>query len=73
MSINNREDANKYYQIMNELVDEYIDKWKIRPAKLKKYCEVAEFKSALRAMAMVPFKLLSPLLTSSAMAAFWPG
>ena len=37
MSINNREDANKYYQIMNELVDEYIDKWKIRPAKLKKY------------------------------------
>jgi len=37
MSINNREDANKYYQIVNELVDEYIDKWKIRPAKLKKY------------------------------------
>lgn len=37
MSINNREDANKYYQIINELVDEYIDKWKIRPAKLKRY------------------------------------
>jgi len=37
MSINNREDANKYYQIINELVDEYIDKWKIRPKNLKKY------------------------------------
>lgn len=37
MSINTREDANKYYQIMNELVDEYIDKWKIRPVNLKKY------------------------------------
>jgi hypothetical protein len=37
MSINNREDLNKYYDIINELVDEYIDKWKIRPSRLKKY------------------------------------
>ena len=37
MSINTREEANKYYQIINELVDEYIDKWKIRPKNLKKY------------------------------------
>jgi hypothetical protein len=37
MSINNREDANKYYQIVNELVDDYIDKWKIRPSNLKRY------------------------------------
>jgi hypothetical protein len=35
--INNREDANKYYQLVNELVDDYIDKWKIRPSNLKKY------------------------------------
>jgi len=37
MSINNREDLNKYYDIINELVDDYIDKWKIRPSRLKKY------------------------------------
>lgn len=37
MSINNREDANRYYQIVNELVDDYIDKWKIRPSNLKRY------------------------------------
>lgn len=37
MSINNREDANKYYQLINELVDDYIDKWKIRPSKLGSY------------------------------------
>jgi len=37
MSINNREDANRYYQLVNELVDDYIDKWKIRPSNLKKY------------------------------------
>lgn len=35
--INNREDANKYYQIVNELVDDYIDKWKIKPSNLKRY------------------------------------
>ena len=37
MSINNREDANKYYQVVNSLVDDYIEKWKIRPSNLKKY------------------------------------
>lgn len=37
MSINNREDANRYYQQINLLVDDYIDKWKIRPKNLKSY------------------------------------
>lgn len=37
MSINTREDANKYYQLVNELVDEYITKWKIRPSNLGRY------------------------------------
>ncbi len=37
MSINNREDANKYYQQINSLVDDYIDKWKVRPSNLKNY------------------------------------
>jgi hypothetical protein len=35
--INNREDANKYYQQVNELIDEYIDKWKIKPSSLGRY------------------------------------
>jgi hypothetical protein len=37
MSINTREDANKYYNLINELVDDYIDNWKIRPSNLKRY------------------------------------
>ena len=37
MSIKSREDANKYYTIVNELIDDYIDKWKIRPVNLRKY------------------------------------
>jgi hypothetical protein len=37
MAINSREEANKYYQVINGLVDDYIDKWKIRPSKLKTY------------------------------------
>lgn len=37
MSINTREDANKYYQIINGLIDDYIDNHKIRPSKLRTY------------------------------------
>ena len=39
MSINNREDANKYYQMINDLVDEYTEKNKIRPSNLKRYLQ----------------------------------
>jgi len=39
MSINNREDANKYYQQINELIDDYMDKWKVRPSNLKRYLQ----------------------------------
>lgn len=39
MAINSREEANKYYQIVNELVDDYLDKWKIRPSSLKRYLQ----------------------------------
>lgn len=37
MSIKNREDANKYYQEINKLIDNYMDKWKIKPSNLKRY------------------------------------
>jgi hypothetical protein len=39
MSINTREDANKYYQMINTLVDDYIDKWKVRPSNLRRYLQ----------------------------------
>jgi hypothetical protein len=35
--INNREDANRYYQQINDLIDDYIDKWKIKPSNLGRY------------------------------------
>lgn len=44
MSISSREDANKYYQVVNKLVDEYIDTWKIKPTNLKKYLKVGSDK-----------------------------
>lgn len=37
MSINSREDLNKYYTLINELVDNYIEKHKIRPSRLINY------------------------------------
>ena len=39
MAINTREDANRYYQMINGLVDDYLDKWKIRPSNLKRYLQ----------------------------------
>ncbi len=39
MAINTTEDANRYYQMINGLVDNYIDKWKIRPSNLKRYLQ----------------------------------
>jgi hypothetical protein len=44
MSINSREDANKYYQVVNKLVDEYMYKWKIRPTNLKRYLKTGSDK-----------------------------
>lgn len=35
--IENSEEANKYYQLVNEFIDDYIDSHKIRPSKLGKY------------------------------------
>ena len=37
MSISSREDANKYYQVVNRLIDNYIEEHSIRPSKLKNY------------------------------------
>ena len=39
MSINNREAANRYYQLINNLVDEYTERNKIRPSNLKRYLQ----------------------------------
>lgn len=39
MSINNREDADKYYNQINLLVDDYIEKYKVRPSNLKRYLQ----------------------------------
>lgn len=33
----NSEEVNKYYTIINELVDNYLNEWKIKPSNLKTY------------------------------------
>lgn len=37
--ITNTEEANQFYSKVNKIVDEYISKWKVRPAELKRYFE----------------------------------
>lgn len=44
MSINSREDANKYYQQVNKLIDNYMDEWKIKPSNLKRYLKAGSDK-----------------------------
>jgi hypothetical protein len=33
-------DLSNYYSIVNDLIDEYVNKWKIRPSKLRKYFRI---------------------------------
>lgn len=40
--ITTTEENNKYYQLMNEFIDEYINKWKINPSNLRKYFSSSE-------------------------------
>lgn len=35
--ISNKEEADNYYQIINDHIDDYIKKWKVNPVNLKKY------------------------------------
>ena len=35
--ITNSEEANKYYQLVNQYIDDYTEKWKVRPSNLSKY------------------------------------
>jgi len=35
--MNNPEELNRYYKLVNEYIDKYIDDWKIHPKKLDKY------------------------------------
>lgn len=35
--IKNSDDANKYYQLINQYIDEYVENWNIKPNNLKSY------------------------------------
>lgn len=35
--INNTEENNQYYKLVNEYINDYINEWKIKPSKLKSY------------------------------------
>lgn len=37
--IKNSEDANKYYELVNKYIDNYVEKWKVKPQNLKKYLD----------------------------------
>lgn len=41
MSIKSKDDLNKYYDLVNNLIDDYIIKWNIKPSNLKKYLKTS--------------------------------
>jgi hypothetical protein len=43
--IKNSEEANKYYKLINEYIDEYLNTWKINPINLGKYLKKDRIKS----------------------------
>lgn len=51
--IETKEEANMYYEIVNRAVDEYVDKWGVRPSMLSKYLSGAKSRARLLASAGV--------------------
>lgn len=49
-NIYSSEELTKYYNQINNIIDEYIEEWKIRPTRLKKYLKpnTKRFKSFLK-------------------------
>lgn len=64
MSINSREELNNYYDIVNELVDEYVDKWKIKPSRLKRFLKpgTKRFKNFLSRNGLLEIKGIDTIL-----------
>ena len=45
--ITNTEEANHYYKLVNDSIDEYINTWKIKPTNLTKYLKSSKFENFL--------------------------
>lgn len=44
----NSEEANKYYKLINEYIDIYLDKWKVDPKNLKRYLNTNRISNFLK-------------------------
>jgi hypothetical protein len=47
-TIQNKQEANKYYDIVNKAIDEYIEENNIRPSRLRKYMSAPKKESLLK-------------------------
>ena len=62
--ITNSEEANKYYQLVNQFIDEYTDTHKIKPSRLGNYLKNNQklVRFMERRMALWIFLFAMPLL-----------
>jgi len=56
------EEVNKYYDLINQYIDSYIDEWNIRPSKLKKYLNPNRVKSYLEKSGLDSVKMINRVI-----------
>lgn len=61
--ISNSEEANHYYKLINDSIDEYINTWKIKPSNLSKYLKTSKFEKFLDKRGLSDVEGINRILT----------
>ncbi len=59
----NSEEANKYYNLINKYIDDYLDNWKIAPKNLKKYLNTNRISNFLEKKGLKGINNLNRVIT----------
>ncbi len=57
-----REELNKYYELVNQYIDAYLDEWGIKPSKLKKYLSKSRVDSFLEKNGLSDINLIGRVI-----------
>jgi len=61
--MNNSEEANKYYKLINEYIDDYLENWKISPKNLKKYLNTNRISNFLEKRGLKEIKNINKVIS----------
>jgi hypothetical protein len=57
-----KEEVNKYYELVNQYIDSYIDEWNIKPSRLRKYLSKNKVKNFLEKNGLNDIKFIDRVL-----------